>query len=70
MTREKIEEELKILYAERKQLEDLYNMIDKEFTEAFVYKLKANDCLIKVFSNKLENIIKETAARHQTVTVS
>lgn len=69
MTKEKIEQELKILYAERKQLEDMYNMIDKEFAEAFIYKIKANDCLIKVFTAKLENIIKETA-RRQTVTVS
>ena len=56
MTKEKIEEELKMLYEERRQLEDVYNMLEPEFTDAIDYKLKANNSLIEVWKRKLNDL--------------
>ena len=56
MNKEKIEEELKMLYEERRQLEDVYNMVEPEFTDAKDYKLKANNSLIEVWQRKLNDL--------------
>jgi replicative superfamily II helicase len=78
MTKEQLREELQIAYAERQQLEEMFNLVEEDFTDAIIYKLKANQCMIKALKKRLEDmalmellkdIKKETSCR-QTNMVS
>jgi hypothetical protein len=78
MTKDQLKQELLMAYVERQQLEEMFNLVDEDFSEAITYKLKANDCVINALKKRIANanleallkdIKKETICR-QTNMVS
>ena len=81
MTKEQLKQELLMAYAERQQLEEMFNLVAEDFVDVVIYELKANNCKIKALKKRLEdarledmlndiqNIKKETICR-QTNMVS
>jgi hypothetical protein len=78
MTKEQLRQELQLAYAERQQLEEVFNLVEEDFTDVIIYKLKANQCMIKTLKKKLEDIalmellkdIKKETSCQQTNMVS
>lgn len=66
MNKIQLEKELAVAYAELKQLEDMYNLCDADFTDVITYRIKAQNCLIAVLKKRigmdrlLEDIKKES----------
>ena len=81
MTKEQLKQELLMAYAERQQLEEMFNLVAEDFVDVVIYKRKANDCMIRALKRRIEdarledmlndiqNIKKETICR-QTNMVS
>lgn len=78
MTKEQLRQELQLAYAERQQLEEVFNLVEEDFTDVIIYKLKANQCMIKALKKRLEDIalmellkdIKKETSCQQTNMVS
>lgn len=59
MTKEQLRQELQLAYAERQQLEEIFNLVEEDFTDVIIYKLKANQCMIKALKKRIENMALE-----------
>ena len=56
MTKEQLRQELRLVYMERQQLEEMYNLVEEDFIDVITYKLKANQCMIKALKKRLEDM--------------
>lgn len=56
MTKEQLRQELQLVYMERQQLEEMYNLVEEDFIDVITYKLKANQCMIKALKKRLEDM--------------
>lgn len=56
MTKEQLRQELQLVYMERQQLEEMYNLAEEDFIDVITYKLKANQCMIKALKKRLEDM--------------
>lgn len=56
MTKEQLRQELRLVYMERKQLEEMFNLVEEDFIDVITYKLKANQCMIKALKKRLEDM--------------
>ena len=63
MTKEQLEQELLMAYAERQQLEEMFNLVAEDFVDVVTYELKANNCKIKALKRRFEDARLEDMLR-------